>query len=372
MEEYISLLLENNNRVIVPEFGAFIVKKRHPLSLVFNEFLQYNDGVLIDLISKKENIDSDQAKIKIEQFIKKINDSLDKGEAFQILKLGFLIKNKSGKISLEESETSIIGITKSEEKEISLDQDKSMIIEEPVAEKEIKKITNQPIVPPVQKIKEEAPPEISKPVEKKIKEPQSKENKKNKSDDSIKKKNIQEPIETTPVIDYQTVPKSRKNIIIWILVIIGINAAIIIYFFRYNKLSDLFLKTSINPEELISTDSIKPLSEKALPVDSSTFTKENSIVENQQISKPDKPDIKTIAPTGKRYYIVAGVFREEKNAQNFVKELRNKGFNSEQFAKIGASYGVSYSVFESKDDAEKNLSKIKKEIDPGAWIKVIE
>jgi hypothetical protein len=65
MEEYLSHLLENNNRVIIPEFGAFIVKNRQPLLLVFNEFLQYNDGALIDLITKQEIFQRYKPKIKL-------------------------------------------------------------------------------------------------------------------------------------------------------------------------------------------------------------------------------------------------------------------------------------------------------------------
>ena len=50
MEKYITELLDNNVRVVLPDLGAFIVKQRKPLKIIFNEFLKYNDGLLIEYI----------------------------------------------------------------------------------------------------------------------------------------------------------------------------------------------------------------------------------------------------------------------------------------------------------------------------------
>lgn len=54
MEEILIELLKNNTKVIIPDFGAFIVKQRNPFQVVFNEFLRFNDGLLIDSISKRK------------------------------------------------------------------------------------------------------------------------------------------------------------------------------------------------------------------------------------------------------------------------------------------------------------------------------
>jgi nucleoid DNA-binding protein/cell division septation protein DedD len=387
MEEYISLLLETNNRVIIPEFGAFIVKKRHPLALVFNEFLQYNDGVLIEVISKKENIDKEQARAKIEQFIKQINESLDKGEAFEIEKLGYLVKNKSGKISLEESDVST-DKTFSNDKEFPLDQEKSAIIEEQPIIKEKKEIVTSSVETPKEKPvektfekQEEIPvekpktitsSEINQPVAQKTEEKPVKEILKNQPVNPGDKKAAESPTNNNLPPVYHSVPKNKRNVLIWVIVIIAINAVIITYFFHYNKISDLFPETSYTSDELMPGDTTQLIAEKVLAADT-TVAEVKTVTENQKISVPDKPNIEPqITTSGKRYYIVAGVFREEKNAKNFVKELKKKGFNSEEFGKIGSSFGVSYSVFESKSEAENALIKIKKETDKGAWIKAME
>ncbi len=54
MEQYLLELIKNNNRVIVPNFGAFIVSRDAGTTVLFNNFLSFNDGLLINHVSKKE------------------------------------------------------------------------------------------------------------------------------------------------------------------------------------------------------------------------------------------------------------------------------------------------------------------------------
>ena len=70
--------------------------------------------------------------------------------------------------------------------------------------------------------------------------------------------------------------------------------------------------------------------------------------------------------------MVAGVFREESNADNLVIDLQNKGYNSEKFGKIGALHAVSFDVFQTKREADQFMMKIKREVDTDAWIRVID
>ena len=76
--------------------------------------------------------------------------------------------------------------------------------------------------------------------------------------------------------------------------------------------------------------------------------------------------------SGTRYYVVAGVFRDENNADNLVSDLRKKGFNAEKFGNIGNLHAVSYDVFETKAAADRFLRKVQKETDPEAWIRIVK
>jgi hypothetical protein len=258
----------------------------------------------------------------------------------------------------------------SEEKDISLDQDKPADTEGPVPEEE----------------KEQNPPLADNQL---IEKPDTKvTNGIGRTYKKVRKiseivipneaiANEPEVITDAPVVnglgnEYHTIPRSRRNIVIWVIVIVLVNTGIIYYFFRNNNISDLFTKNNQSMDEYFALDTVKTLPDNITPSDT-TFVEEPEKKEVQEIEIPAATNTEKVSTTsGTRFYIVAGVFREEKNALNFVSELKSKGYNSQQFGKIGTSFAVSYSVFSTKIEAEKELIKIKKETDPAAWIKVIE
>src|SRR5665647_412252 len=103
MEDTIIALLNNNLRVIIPDFGAFIIRQKQPRIIVFNEFLRYNDGILIDFIVKTEGIDRDIAEQRVMDFSEDGSKLLASGREMLIEGLGSLRKDSSGKISFVEA-----------------------------------------------------------------------------------------------------------------------------------------------------------------------------------------------------------------------------------------------------------------------------
>jgi hypothetical protein len=69
-----------------------------------------------------------------------------------------------------------------------------------------------------------------------------------------------------------------------------------------------------------------------------------------------------------RYYIVAGCFRDEINADELVGSLKDMGYKAEKFGKIGDLYAVSFASFDDKELAVKELARIRKEFHPDAWM----
>ncbi|MFK7834383.1 MAG: SPOR domain-containing protein [Winogradskyella sp.] len=69
------------------------------------------------------------------------------------------------------------------------------------------------------------------------------------------------------------------------------------------------------------------------------------------------------------YHIVAGAFRVEANSERKVKQLRDKGFKAR---KIGMNrYGlheVVYASFETREDAQRELYKVRREHNRDAWL----
>lgn len=379
MIDYILEILEKNNRVIVPELGAFIVKQRKPFVVIFNEFLQYNDGMLVELIAKKENIDSNEAKIKLEHFTSEIKNALDHGEYYALDRLGDLVKTPSGKISLCEP-NAVFGksilykdtdIAIEIEDTIQPELEEVSKTEEIISEKEpeVSKV-EPPIVvkPAIANTIENIEPNIEKiEVEKVMEEPVTQVVNQDVKNELPGEVEIPRPYITTPeaMINKPSTTKSR-TIIIWTILIILVNAAIAGFFLR-NQITGLFKKNIEVIEPIAITDSLA-IHDSVITAAIDSTVKEviTSQIETQINEPPVQQDLK-----GYRHYIVAGVFRNEANANKLITDLQKKGFKPEKFGKIGELYGVSYEAYNSKEDAEKALIKIKSETDPGAWLKTI-
>ncbi|MBN2522066.1 MAG: SPOR domain-containing protein [Bacteroidales bacterium] len=404
MEKYINEILEKNNRVIVPDFGAFIVKQRKPLTIVFNEFLQYNDGMLIDAISKSENLDREKAKEKVEDFVKAIVAKLDKGEKYPVGKLGILIKSSAGKISLEGDEIKTISKakpvpktaekqekTKTEEskaekdKKAKADQDRKIQEDTVKAEKEK---AEQEEKEKAEREKKEQEEKAKAEREKKEQEEKAKTEKERKEEETLKAKqneSISTPSPSSKTYSYTSTGAeteyhkkntSRRNILLWIIVIVVINGILITGYFIYNKDLPSFFKKSdadelLLEEPVIEEDNYVTESYDEVPEvneTEGTIVEEEAFPEKETIPKVTKPK-QTIQ--GTKYYVVAGAFSNEQNADNLVIELRNKGYNAEKFGNLGSLHAVSYDVFNNKQDADRFLRTIQDKVDPQAWIKKV-
>ena len=98
MEKYLIELLETNNRVIVPDLGAFIIRQQEPQELVFNDLLAFNDGMLTTHIKQLEGISMSKAQVKIEEFVDQVKKILTKGDIYHLENLGYLKMDDSSKI----------------------------------------------------------------------------------------------------------------------------------------------------------------------------------------------------------------------------------------------------------------------------------
>ncbi len=68
--------------------------------------------------------------------------------------------------------------------------------------------------------------------------------------------------------------------------------------------------------------------------------------------------VETHKHPGSRYYIVAGCFRDEVNADSLVASLKLLGYKAEKFGKIGNLYAVCFASFDDKEKAVPELKKI--------------
>lgn len=249
VNKYIKELLIETNRVIVPDFGAFIARvtseSREPDSLrhktiVFNDILKFNDGLLVNHIIKTENIELTAALQKITEFTKIATDEFVKGNDYFIEGIGKLHRDKRGNITLFSDEDNL-NVPEITPPPISQQQTEEIIIPAvveanivppplpekneiiippliPQADKEEILVT-PPVVPeitviPTIQIREEAEKmSVENPVtEVKIEENQELSVIVNQIDVSVTVNQTSEPIKKEPVNQEETEKKSEKTI----------------------------------------------------------------------------------------------------------------------------------------------------------------
>jgi hypothetical protein len=414
MDKYIIELLDTNTRVIIPDFGAFIIKQKEPRIIVFNEFLRYNDGLLIDYVAKSENIDKNAAKKKVVEYVGKAGKNLTDNNEHLIQGLGTLIKESTGKITFEEiSEAAKKGSKKKEPRKANVIKDEKKV-EEPREEKKIEETKEEKKVEAAKEEKTEeikkekagkedeagkvtVPPAAKKEPEKEIGKPPKEEPAEKKTAPSIAqeppKREIitrkeEKPAEKTKEehklrpAGYQKTEirkkkKSSTQIIVWIIIILIINAAIISWFVFNDEIRDLFKSQpkdiSIMEEEAVdqSNDVVMEEQEEAVFAGEADIEESAADIQETATTEPEAaPEIEeeSISYSEKRYYIVAGCFRDERNADALVNKLKQKGYDSEKFGKIGNLHAVSYSSFIDRAEAQRQLRRIREEEEKEAWL----
>ncbi|MDO4461534.1 MAG: HU family DNA-binding protein [Bacteroidia bacterium] len=87
MEKYIQQLITDNTRVIIPDFGAFI-RPQGEGEVMFNQFLSFDDGMLVEAVKTAENISEDEAKSRIAAYVESVKAKLNAGESISIEGIG--------------------------------------------------------------------------------------------------------------------------------------------------------------------------------------------------------------------------------------------------------------------------------------------
>lgn len=119
---YLKELLNDNECVIIPEFGAFI-SKRHSATIdyanhrfmppykeiVFNNKLNNNDDVLVNFISSKEDISKEDALNKIRDFVNQSVAILDVNSELELTYFGKLISINGNYIFNANEDVNVLG-----------------------------------------------------------------------------------------------------------------------------------------------------------------------------------------------------------------------------------------------------------------------
>ena len=107
--KYLTELLYDNECVIVADFGAFITQRHSAVidytnnrftppykEIIFNNKLVADDGLLVDFISKKENITKEEATEKISKFVNQTMAALEVNSQVELENLGNIVIDFKG------------------------------------------------------------------------------------------------------------------------------------------------------------------------------------------------------------------------------------------------------------------------------------
>jgi hypothetical protein len=98
MNKHLQEILQESNTIIIPGFGALTITSAKTGDIYFMPFLKHDDGRLAKYVAEKENIDVNEAKKNIVEYVNKITKALEQGEEYEIIEFGKFIINKSNEI----------------------------------------------------------------------------------------------------------------------------------------------------------------------------------------------------------------------------------------------------------------------------------
>ena len=128
-------------------------------------------------------------------------------------------------------------------------------------------------------------------------------------------------------------------------------------------------ETTSGSEEGTASETDAPGSDTEENATQEAETDQTGVESVEETDTEPEPEPET-PPAGqtRKYYIVAGMFSIQTNAEDLVNTLKSKGYDAELFGRHGNLYAVSFSSHVSKTAAVQELNRIREQINPKAWL----
>ena len=391
---YLKELLNDNECVIIPEFGAFI-SKRHSATIdyvnhsflppykeiVFNNKLTNNDEILVDFISKKENISKEDSLTKIQNFVNQTAAILDVNNEYVMEGLGKMRKFGNDYVfEVSHSENLLgdsFGLTEFNYKPVFRTETYQIIKEKIVVEQK-EKNTDYTIA--IESVEETAPVTRRKP--------------------SMFRTLAYTTLAFLLVFALNwTTDKSDSNLASWNPFLYSSPNEFLIGIqefrnpsidngqqttdnslcsqlgdFSLEIVEEVALEEEIGVEEV---ETVEPTMEIAVTEEVIEVSGEEVIAEIvpevvSEIQPEVAPEILNSSnpQTLNSYYIIGGSFQTEASAEKCLNGIKNQGFeNASTLDKNEKGYiRVYYESFAEKADALVRLDEIKSKYDKSAWL----
>ncbi|PLX19689.1 MAG: hypothetical protein C0597_05065 [Marinilabiliales bacterium] len=369
---YIQELLATNNRVIVPNYGAFLVRatskskdastlEEKLKDIYFSPFLKFNDELLEKYIIKKEGVTKEQAAEKIKQFIDDVKKELELEKPYVIKDFGHFEADKQGKVQFipvvkESVKPKAVAEKTSTTKTAAK---KTPVAKETVKAKEEKKQEEKPKASETKA----ASPE-KKEVKQEIKLEEFKEEKKEPASVTTEKAKEKTPsAQAKPIYSYKKEKTPINKGLVWSVAIGLPLAAIFIWaLLNFNTVKKVFNKEKAKTEKVTQ--------KKTTKISEQTTKKSSEQVKKETTAKTEtkEPVAKKPASPQKKYYIIAGSFKNEKYAVSYMNKLKAEGYNAEKLAERNGMHAVSFNSFTDKRKAIAEYKFLAQEKGLQAWI----
>lgn len=338
MEKYILSLIKENNRVIIPNFGAFIVAKENGYTILFNNFLSFNDGLLIDYVASIKNISKDEADKEVEVYVERVKKELDEKGEFKIEGLGKFTKDATGILRFEQAdeinyhdevENDLLDLDNS----VKEDAEEGIASQPEIEVSEVSKVNEEPLVEVVEE-------ETDKPV---------KEEK------------------ATPGITnrYIIADNKRRNQSIFLFLIVFVLIPIIGVIFYFS-----FFKNEMESVPVVNETESKPVIKDSIADDTLKMKvkPQGDVVASPEVKKEEKKVVIKPVVINHPHHIIAGSFKDIENARRYLKSLESRGLKECSVIKHKSMTMVSVGSFEKLYQAQKRQEEILDKYRIESWI----
>jgi nucleoid DNA-binding protein len=379
---YIQELLATNNRVIVPNYGAFLVRatskskdattlEEKLKDIYFSPFLKFNDELLEKYIIKKEGITKEEAAQKINEFIDEVKKELEQEKPFEIKGFGNFTSDKQGKVQFI-TVASTEPVTKEKATKAKAPEKKAPAAKKTKAAEPKKE---EKVVAKTEKVEEKPKAAEVKPA----RPAGGKEVVETKKDTKLKEFKPEKEVAPTKAVETKAAPTQAKSIysnkkekkpvnkgLVWAIAIGLPLAAIFIWaVLNFNTVKKVFDKGKAKTEKVALKK--KPVTTKKQATKTKTEEAKQK-TETKTATTAKKPIAKKPAVPQKKYYIIAGSFKNEKYAISYMNKLKAEGYNAERLSERNGMYAVSFNSFADKRKAIAEYKFIAQEKGLQAWI----
>ena len=339
---------ESHNRIIIPDFGAFIISRDNGHHILFNNFLTFNDGLLVSHICEAEGLNSDQALEKVKQFIEKINLAFAKDGYYKIDEIGTLIRSDEGSISfepeeiIEESQEEPIAKNEEEKKEedrITLVDNNELLdldTSQPISDKKIK--PEEAATPPPLKPKEEAPTPTPTNTETFI-----------------------QPPPTLIVQDHRKTKLPNWFWLLLILLLLLIGVAVIFFFTNIPEKAQECWNSRGDQSEFVEEEIAEPVL-TPLPIDSSALEKDIESKEKEE----------SLSKVTRQHHVIVATFKNKEDALSLKTKLISQGLKATSILEYEGKYLVSTNWYSSVSPALRRQEELLKTHRLENWVLSID